>query len=90
MTVERANKIYDVLTTYGGATDYMRDSFVYHFTNNIHDEQNTCCEEWRFCGKLGYGGKYLLETNTVTCYQEDETKQTLKIIDEINNRLKKI
>ena len=68
----------------------MRDIFVYHHTDNIHGECNTLCTEWRFCGKLGYGGKYRSKYNTVDCYQEDETEYLSKLTDVINYELEKI
>ena len=84
MTEERANKVYDILVELGGAVENMRDSFVYaHMSKDV-------CTEWRFQGKLGFGGKYRSEYNTVDCYREDETKKRLKIIDKINNKLKEI
>lgn len=84
MTKEKVNKIYDILVNVGGAIEHYRDSFVYAHTSK--DE----CTEWRFMGKLGYGGKYRSDTNSVDCYLEDETKERLEIIDEINKQLKEI
>ena len=65
MTEERANKVYDILVNIGGASEYMRDSFVYHHS----DYTNGNCTEWRFMGKLGYGGKYRSNYNAVDCYK---------------------
>lgn len=90
MTEDRANKIYDILVNSGGAAEDMRDSFIYHHTDNKYGESNEVCTEWRFCGKLGYGGKYRSDYNTVDCYLEDETEEILKIIDEINKELHEI
>lgn len=90
MTIEKANKVYDILVNMGGAAENYRDSFIYHHTDNIHGECNTLCNEWRFCGKLGYGGKYRSDSNTVDCYLEDETEERLEIIEEINKQLKLI
>ena len=81
MTKETANKIYDVLVSIGGADEMMRDAFVgYHL-----DEQQY--HEWRFAGKLGFGGKYRSEYNKVDCYREDETPDRLRLINEINGAL---
>lgn len=80
MTKEKANKVYDLLVVFGGAIERERDSFIYH-----HCENKDGCREWRFRGKLGFGGKYYSRENKVTCYSEDETperKETIKFINE--------
>lgn len=82
MTVETANKIYDVLVEFGGANETMRNSFIYH-----HSESKDVCTEWRFSGKLGFGGKYHSQTNKVDCYREDETPERNQLITEINTLL---
>ena len=82
ITTDKANKIYDLLVSIGGADEYMRKSFIYHHTK---DE----CSEWRFAGKLGFGGKYR-SNNRVDCYLEDETPERKKIINELNEALSKI
>lgn len=92
MSEERANKIYDVLVNLGGAPESMRFAFIYHYTKS--DERtstfDTIPSEWRFQGKLGYGGKYWTERNAVNCYSEDETPEILKLIKDINNELSKL
>ncbi len=82
MTEDFANKVYDILINMGGASEDMRDSFVYH-----HVKSKDGCDEWRFGGKLGFGGKYRSRTNSVDCYAEDETSQRKNIISQINNEL---
>lgn len=84
-TNELANKIYDVLVNLGGASEHERSGFIYH-----HVDSKDGCDEWRFQGKLGYGGKYRSRYNTVDCYQEDETKERLKLIKQINSLLFKV
>lgn len=86
LTVERANKIYDLLEKIGGAHPIMRQGFLYAHCQ----DRDGCCKEWRFGGKLGFGGKYRSETNTVDCYTEDENDKTLSIIDELNSELEKL
>lgn len=83
LTVDQANSIYDLLVSIGGAYEPERDSFVYH-----HAKSEDGCDEWRFSGKLGFGGKYRSNRNRVDCYQEDETEERKQIIDELNNKLK--
>jgi hypothetical protein len=84
MTNEIANKIYDVLVVVGGASKHMRDSFVYAHTS---DE---ICDEWRFSGNLGFGGKYWKKRNLVNYYSEDETKERDILVDKINKLLSDI
>ena len=85
MTKEKANKVYDLLVEIGGASESDRENFVYH-----HSTSSSICEEWRFGGKLGFGGKYRSQKNRVDCYKEDENEKTLEIINRLNNSLKEI
>jgi len=80
---ERFNSIYDILVNIGGAVEQMRDPFV-----SIHVEED--CLEWRFCGHLGYGGKYRSDRNKVDCYSEDENEYRKDLIKKINNELSKV
>lgn len=82
---ELANRVYDLLVSLGGADESERQSFIYH-----HCDSKDGCDEWRFRGKLGFGGKYRSTTNTVTCYQEDETPQIMDTIVQINTALDNI
>lgn len=89
LSEKEANAVYDVLVSLGGADEHMRDSFVSsHIVEN--DFLHNCCLEWRFCGWLGFGGKYWSRRNIVDCYREDETPERLKLIDSINKELAKI
>ena len=85
MTKEKANKVYDLLVSVGGACESDRDNFVYHHAEYKHE-----CREWRFVGKLGFGGKYWSDDNEVNCYIEDETPERIKLINELNDALSKI
>ena len=85
ITVNQANQVYDVLVKMGSASESMRDSFIYH-----HCESKNGCSEWRFGGKLGFGGKYRVQCNKVDCYSEEETPSILNLITEINNELSKL
>lgn len=82
MTKDLANKVYDILVNDGGANENMRDSFIYH-----HSVLKEVCDEWRFMGFLGFGGKYRSKRNTVDCYTEDETFDRIELIKRINNKL---
>lgn len=85
MTTEEANKVYDLLVSIGGAYEPDRDNFVYH-----HTESKYGCDEWRFSGKLGFGGKYRSGNNRVDFYREDETPERIKLRDELNTALAQI
>jgi hypothetical protein len=81
----KAQKIYDLLVSIGGASENMRDSFIYH-----HCESEDGCGEWRFQGKLGYGGKYYSGRNVVDSYTEDRTQEVVDIIEKLNILLSEI
>jgi hypothetical protein len=85
MTEERANKVYDILVRLGGAVERDRDGFVYH-----HSRADDICEEWRFSGSLGYGGKYYSDYNRIDCYKENFNEKTKVVIDKINKELKMV
>jgi hypothetical protein len=85
MTKEKAIKVYDLLVNIGGANESERDDFIYH-----HSESKEGCREWRFIGKLGFGGKYWSASNRVDCYREDETPERIKLMEELNSELANI
>ncbi len=87
MKKSKASKVYDVLVRMGGASEMMRDSFIHH-----HSEERgrDICHEWRFGGRLGFGGKYWSSYNYVNCYSEDSTPERMSLIEIINQELKKI
>jgi hypothetical protein len=79
---EFADEVYNILVQYGEATEGDRASFVDSHSNH---RQYGECTEWRFCGNLGFGGKYRSNTNTVDCYKEDlneKKENTIKVINE--------
>lgn len=86
-----ADKIYDILVEIG-ASERMRKCFI--LTHAWDDDQH----EWRFEGKLGFGGKfwndwlYLQDKPIwrVNCYSEDETPERLEIIEKTNEKLQKL
>jgi len=47
------------------------------------------CSEWRFCGVLGFGGKFRVNPWKwyVDCYPEDETPERKAMISAANARL---
>jgi hypothetical protein len=73
--------VFDVLVEIAGASEGDRAQFVYDHTRERPSH------EWRFQGKLGFGGKYWRERNTVSCHAEDETKDRLETILKTNKAL---
>ena len=81
MNEQQINRIFDILVGIAGAREDDRASFVYDMLSP------SLPNEWRFCGKLGFGGKYRPFKNTVDCYPEDQTPERLVIIEETNKTL---
>ena len=79
---ELFGRVYDTLVKTAGANPNQKDSFIHN-----HCDSKWPCDEWRFCGLLGSGGKYWRKTNSVSCYREDETKERLTIIKKTNEEL---
>lgn len=87
-----ATAIYDVLVQECGASPEpdQRDYFVHSLTDASHP-----CPEYRFQGKLGFGGKFRnngnnADTPYVDCYPEDETPARRAMIDHANARLARL
>lgn len=79
------NRLWTILVEEAGAHDTITDrySFAVHFPQ---------CREFRFSGKLGFGGKVWMNANHdsapyVNCYPEDMTPERREIIDRTNARL---
>jgi hypothetical protein len=85
LTEEFANKVYDILVDEAGAREDERNEFIYH-----HCIDEFGCQEWRFRGKLGFGGKYKSTWNGVTYYPEDETDEKKEIKTRVDGLLKNI
>lgn len=77
--------VFNLLASIGGAPESMRGDFLFH-----HAQTATPCDEYRFQGHLGFGGKYRRKENRVTCYSEDETPQRLEIMRRLNAELAKL
>lgn len=81
LTRSEANSVYDVLVQMAGANESDREQFI--------ATQRDGCTEYRFQGRLGFGGKFWNNDNRwyVSCYREDETPETTRVIDETNKVL---
>lgn len=77
--------VYSILVTIGGADERDRQDFVIE-----HLDQESRCNEWRFMGTLGRGGKYWRKSNRVDCYAEDKNPIRNATIDQINVLLAKL
>lgn len=90
--------IYLILVRYAGASidpavdpdtgefiDLSMDNFVDHHTKETKHKTT----EWRFQGKLGFGGKYHADTNQVSMYPEDSTPERRLTMVSTNRMLKK-
>lgn len=82
LSPEFSNKVYDILVLYGGASESMRDNFIYS-----HTDPKSICWEYRFQGFFGFGGKYWSDRNEVSYYPEDHTKKLDKLQTKINKLL---
>lgn len=88
MTRETAAAVYDILVQIG-ASESMRAAFIHTHATDEHQI------EWRFQGKLGFGGKFWNQWSymekrpewRVSCYTEDENIKTDKIIKDTNEKL---
>lgn len=86
ITESQAKELCDILMEHAGAFPYDKTQFLQAQTNREFP-----CREFRFCGKLGFGGKFWNNNGKlyVACYQEDENKKRNKIIEKVNKMLDK-
>ena len=80
MTVKELNEVYDILVEVGGAAEFFRADFVH-----AHDKCD--CQEWRFAGHFGMGGKYRSERNRIDYYHENKTEEREILLDVVNMAL---
>lgn len=77
-----ARRIWAILAEECGSEgEQTRNGFLIHVPDG--------CREYRFCGHLGFGGKFYAERDRwrVGCYREDETPDRLAMIARANARL---
>jgi hypothetical protein len=93
LTPDQADAIYTVLVNHAGApaSSDSRHSFIYHQTKGY-------CDEYRFSGNLGFGGKFWRNVTSrpggtfgeswyITAYQEDTTPERQAMLDVTNELL---
>jgi hypothetical protein len=76
------SQVYDLLHKEARAPWSAKDNFVYH-----HALTEQPCDEWRFQGLLGFGGKYYRVENRVACPSRLCTAQAEYLVDDINHKL---
>lgn len=79
------NWVYTTLVRVAGALESQREDFI-----AAHLDPKYPCQEWRFQGFLGFGGKYYAGGNRVSCYSEDLNPSRESIIEETNRELEGI
>lgn len=84
-TEQEANAIWDILIAEAGANG---DLSARH--DFLHEALSGNWTEWRFGGKLGFGGKVRNNMGRVyvTCYRENETPSVNAAIEKTNELLK--
>lgn len=78
------NRVFDLLILHGGAHESMRSDFIFNHTSE------SPCNEYRFQGSLGFGGKYYREKSRVSCYSEDENTKRIVAIRVLNDALQEL
>jgi hypothetical protein len=86
-------RVWDVLVRYAGAYEDEKGRQRRHFIwAAMERDRLRRMTEYRFSGKLGFGGKIWRDNGTlyVTCYKEDQTKQRQKTIERVNTVLREL
>lgn len=79
-----ANKVYDILVSICGAAEDDRQNFIHSTTGK------DATAEYRFCGSLGFGGKFRPQKMSVDCYPEDGTPSRRLTIEQANTALSRL
>lgn len=84
MNREQLEAVYDVLVECCGANEHPDDREQFVGTHLTGDG----CTEYRFCGALGFGGKFRSQGQwRVDCYGEDSTPERRAMIERANEAL---
>jgi hypothetical protein len=83
LTRQEASDVYDILIAECGAPMSERPFFI----ASIMEDRSI--HEWRFCGNMGYGGKFKLNNGQayVTFYPEDTTPERQQIRVKVDGML---
>lgn len=76
-------RCYTILVEHAGALASGQANFVFHWT------KDPSFREWRFCGSLGFGGKFYFDGVEVRigCYSEDRTPVRDALVAKTNELL---
>ena len=88
MSDECVKQIKIILKEVCGASDSQLEQLRQFIFD--HYENTPYVNEYRFCGNLGFGGKFRFNDDGemyVTCYPEDETPERLAMIEKARNLL---
>lgn len=81
--------VWDVLVVEAGASKNPTDKelFVRAYTQVEHP-----ASEYRFCGSLGFGGKFWRNDGCfyVSCYPEDRTPSRMATLERVNAKLREL
>lgn len=80
MTEVEADAVYNILVEHAGADEHGRREFAAMHANGR-------CDEYRFVGWLGFGGKFWRHDWRVSAYPEDITPGRQAIVDVTNAAL---
>ncbi len=91
MTID-IHAVWNILVNLCGAPEHLKSDFLYRMKE--HGERGTASGslEFRFCGRLGFGGKvYITDRGVrVSCYPEDESVERRDVIVKANQELAKL
>lgn len=75
--------VWDILVAHAGAIEVDRTSFVHAC---LQKDRTRALHEYRFCGALGFGGKFWRDGGGlyISCYSEDKNEERQKILDKVN------
>jgi hypothetical protein len=82
--------VYDILVKLAGARSDENNFEKHNFITSHLSTTQYRCHEWRFCGLLGFGGKYWSGRNQVDCYKENRGSKEKRIIEKTNAELAKL
>ena len=82
---EWLNAVFDLLVEIGGTHASLRDEFLQLLGNAERP-----CDEFRFQGVFGFGGKYRRKTNSVDFFPEDSTPARVATQARLNKKLAKL
>lgn len=83
-----ADAIYDVLVECGASKALLdRAQFVVYVSTERNGEDGS--REWRFAGRLGFGGKLYVASGRVYvgCYPESRTPERIALIEAANEKI---